>query len=94
MKLIYCLLLIICLVGCASNEVKHDIVTQNHYTTRIIPDEYFVIPSQVPNIDLATSTQKDVSKWIAESEQRSAELELKIKAIKKVQDENIAKDDK
>lgn len=61
------------------------IVIKDHYVVSPIPDEDLVIPAQVPDIDADTATQKDVSSWLAATEGRSNDMEIKLKNIAKIQ---------
>lgn len=85
----YILVLSLFLVACGSNPTKPQLITKDHYIVKEIPPEYFVIPAPLEKIDVDTATQKDVSLFIVNMDNRITELETKLIGAKKVQDENI-----
>jgi len=92
MKYLFCILLL-AVSGCATTTKPAPIVVKDHYIVRAIPDEYFVIPAQVSPIDLNTATQKTVAVWLLRSEERTRDLETKLRTAKQIQDENIKNSD-
>lgn len=79
MKLAMMILCAALLGGCATTEPQ-EVVTKNVFLIPKLPDEATQVPAQVRAPDLATATQKDVAKWMADSEKRVIDLETKVKS--------------
>lgn len=92
-KILITLALLLSLSGCDFLNVRPTPcpppVVENHYVKQTIPSDHLAIPPQTAKIDLKTSTQKDVARWILDNEKRTTTLEDQIKAIKKLQDERV-----
>lgn len=84
MKSIILPFMFLCLVSCGSTPAK--VIVKDNYIVRKIPDQLLVIPDQVPPLDLTNATQKSLSAWLIRSEERTMDLETKLKEIKKIQD--------
>jgi uncharacterized lipoprotein NlpE involved in copper resistance len=95
-KIILAMALIMSLVGCAttSNEIKPSVVVEYKYVTSPIPDESLAMPDKVDPIDIKTATQRDVADWLARSEQRTKDLENKLKVIRDNQEQQKKMDGK
>lgn len=76
------------LAGCqtAPTKVEPSVVVHYKYVSAPIPEDALVIPDKVQAIDLDTATQKDVADWLARSEDRTNNIELKLRSIKDTQD--------
>jgi hypothetical protein len=87
----YILILLACMLySCNSTmPVKSQVIVKDHYIVKAIPNDVFVIPMRVDPLDLNRATQKDLAIWIIKNEERSDELEMKLRDAKKIQDENI-----
>lgn len=96
-KLLLTLMLSLSLVGCATTrqgDPKPSVVVEYKYVTNPIPDEVLYIPPQVKPLDFKADpkpTQRDVAKWIAESELRTSIMEKNLMLLKKHQDNQTKK---
>lgn len=90
-NIIIFLSLIFILSGCATLEQKPIIETR---ITKIkIPSEFLVIPPYGKKIDIDSATQKDVSQWILDTEERMYILERNISKIKQFNEESVTEKD-
>lgn len=80
------------LVACGTirtkGEVKPSVVVEYKYVSAPIPEEFLDIPANIQPINLEKATQKEVADWLARSEGRALDIENKLKAIKKTQNQN------
>lgn len=80
MKQLILIPFIILLAGCVTNECKPIVETKVIRTK--VPEEMLTIPPYGPKIDPDKMTQKDVSRWAIETEQRMQLMEDQLRAIK------------
>ena len=90
-KLLLFLMLGISLSACDLMPVKPDqpVAVKYKYIVNTIPAEMLTVPANIPDLDLSVATDKDAAKWMIDSEQRSQEIEKKLKAVKTYQDDKI-----
>lgn len=92
MKTVLAILLATALTGCAGGagwRQEPSVIVQYKTEYITIPEDHLVIPDDIPMVDLKTATQKTIAKWIADKEERSIEMEKKLRKIKELQDERI-----
>lgn len=85
MKLILSLIAAALMTGCAFDSkvlIPERIVTKYKYVVTTVPDEFLEVPAQVPNLDTKTATDADAAKWILDKEERSQNMETKLRSIK------------
>lgn len=96
MKLLTLPLIAICLLsltGCPTMGPLRDqeVAVKYKYVVTSIPVDLTTVPPATVKIDPKTATDKEMAKWMADSEARYLEIEKRLKAIKDYQ-ENKLKD--
>lgn len=87
-------LLSITLVGCGSLPwTSRPPIIETKVTKVKVPEEFLQIPDYNPDINLDTATQKEVSKWIVDTEQRMQRLERNLQNIKEFNEKSITEKD-
>lgn len=87
-------LLSITLVGCGSLPwTSRPPIIEAKVTKIKVPEEFLQIPDYNPDINLDTATQKEVSKWIVDTEQRMQRLERNLQNIKEFNEKSITEKD-
>lgn len=76
--------MVLILSGFGSCQTKPDpsVVTRTEYVVRQAPDSMYKLPPQVTAIDVDTASQREVSIWITDSEERTLKLEQMLGALK------------
>lgn len=81
-NLLFSGILVLFLFGCGGNPVKPELpqstTVRNQLVMITLPDDFFVIPDNIPSLDTATATQREVATWVVENEKRTNTLENKI----------------
>lgn len=92
MKLIIALMTAAILSGCYTvpeNKLPPSVVVKHKYIFVTVGEEFLEIPPKVPNLDLTTATDKDAANWILDKEERTKNLETKLKSIKTNQQKKL-----
>ena len=84
----YKLLTILCVTGLTACQTcppppVPPVIVKTEIVKVKVPEEFLIIPAAVPDIDLKTSTQKQVATWLTLMNGRTDELIKSIKAIEK-----------
>jgi uncharacterized lipoprotein YehR (DUF1307 family) len=93
---IVAIILAVSLSGCDSWNLRptdptSPPVIQYKYEKQSVPSDHLTIPRQPDKLDVKNATQKDVAKWVLDSESRMMTLEDQLRAIKKWNDEKEVK---
>lgn len=92
-KLLLTLIASFALTGCwVTNPVKPlppTVAIKYKYIFVTVADEFLEIPAKVPNLDTTKATDKEAAQWILDKEERTRNLETKLKTIKSNQDTKL-----
>jgi hypothetical protein len=90
MKLILTLIMSASLAGCFGTipPVEPNTVIKFKYIVNTIPGDLLTVPPYVQPLP-ETANDQDIANWLLDGEKRSLEVESKLKAIKKLQDDRL-----
>lgn len=90
MKLVYIIPFCLALAGCETiQKLDQTTATRYKYVVTQIPDEVLKVPNPMYKIDPKTATDKEMAKWMADSEQRYLEIERKLREVKEYQEKKL-----
>lgn len=90
MRILYVIMIIICLSGCCCNPVKPEqpVIKETKYVIKVPPAETMKLPEPVKNIDVDKSTQAEVADWLINKDAYTTALENKLIEIAKFFSDN------
>lgn len=83
MKKLLVVALLLSLAGCAIAPVKPvpQVIVETHYVIKIPPAQLMTLPNRVPNINVDTASQYDVSSWLIARNAYTLQLEKQLQDI-------------
>ena len=77
---------LVLLTGCPTMpKVDVPVAVKYKYVITTIPEDLLVMPPPTYKIDPKTATDKEMAKWMSDSEQRYLEIEKRLKIAKEYQ---------
>lgn len=83
-----CVIISLMLYGCGSFQQKQPIIDTKIVKVKV-PEEFLNIPPYGKKVDVSTSTQKEISGWILDTEERMYILEQQLKKIREYNEKSI-----
>ncbi len=92
MKLLAVICLSLALIGCSTvptTKIEPQIIVKQKLIPLTIPAEMFEMPPYPDAVDPRKMTDKDAAIWLIENEKRNQEIDKRLTAIKKYQEQRL-----
>lgn len=91
-NIILIILLSLTLSGCELWQTRPPIIETKVSKVKV-PAEFLDVPSYGKKVDIETATQKEISQWILDTEERMQVLERNIAKIKEFNEKSVTEKD-